>query len=133
MTRTDLTRRRALEGLAGLGLTAALPLSRAWAEAGGPSLAFLAVGDWGREGSSHQRDVAVRMGESAKEIGTRFVISVGDNFYEDGVTGLDDPAWQQPDALLAAENMLQISSLRRHFSRRPNRLGGRINMIVAVE
>jgi acid phosphatase len=94
MNRSDLTRRRALEGLAGLGLTAALPLSRAWAEAGGPSLAFLAVGDWGREGASHQRDVAVRMGESAKELDARFVISVGDNFYDDGVTSLDDPAWQ---------------------------------------
>jgi len=94
MNPSDLTRRRALEGLAGLGVTAALPLSRAWAEAGGPSLAFLALGDWGREGAFHQRNVAIRMGESAKEIGARFVISVGDNFYEDGVTGLDDPAWQ---------------------------------------
>ena len=35
MDRSDLTRRRALGGLAGLGLAAALPLSRAWAEEGG--------------------------------------------------------------------------------------------------
>jgi tartrate-resistant acid phosphatase type 5 len=94
MADVRLTRRHALQGLGGLGLTAALPLSRAWAEAGGPSLTFLAVGDWGREGTSHQREVAVRMGESATEVGARFVISVGDNFYEDGVTGIDDPAWQ---------------------------------------
>src|ERR1700728_52701 len=87
MDRSDLTRRRALGGLAGLGLAAALPLSRAWAEEGGGSLTFLAVGDWGREGAYHQRDVAVRMGESAREIDARFVISVGDNFYEDGVSG----------------------------------------------
>jgi tartrate-resistant acid phosphatase type 5 len=94
MDRSDLTRRRALGGLAGLGLTAALPLSRAWAQEGGGSLTFLAVGDWGREGAYHQRDVAIRMGESAREIDAHFVISVGDNFYEDGVSGPDDPAWQ---------------------------------------
>lgn len=93
MTDHRLTRRSTLQGLAGLGL--ALPLSRAWADAGGPSLNFLAVGDWGREGEFHQRDVAIRMGESAKELGARFVISVGDNFYEDGVTSADDPAWQK--------------------------------------
>jgi len=93
MTQQRLTRRRTLQGLAGVGL--ALPLSRAWADAGGPSLNFLAVGDWGREGQSHQREVAVRMGESAKELDARFVISVGDNFYEDGVTSVDDPAWQK--------------------------------------
>lgn len=92
---TDITRRRAIEGLAGLGLAAALPLSRAWAEEGGPSLTFLAVGDWGREGQFHQRAVALRMGESAAEIGARFVISVGDNFYEDGVASPDDPAWRK--------------------------------------
>jgi tartrate-resistant acid phosphatase type 5 len=93
VTEHRLTRRRTLQGLAGLGL--ALPLSRAWADAGGPSLNFLAVGDWGREGGSHQRDVAVRMGESAKALDARFVISVGDNFYEDGITSVDDPAWQK--------------------------------------
>jgi tartrate-resistant acid phosphatase type 5 len=93
MTGSQLTRRRALQGLAGLGLAA--PLSRAWADAGGPSLNFLAVGDWGREGNAHQRDVAIRMAESAKELNVRFVISVGDNFYEDGVTGVDDPAWEK--------------------------------------
>jgi acid phosphatase len=79
--------------LGSLSLAAALPLSRAWA--GDQSLNFLAVGDWGREGDFHQRDVAIRMGESAKELNARFVISVGDNFYEDGVTGVDDPAWQK--------------------------------------
>ena len=95
MTDRRITRRRALQGLGGLGLAAAVPLSRAWADAGGPSLNFLAVGDWGREGNFHQRDVAVRMGESAQELGARFVISVGDNFYEDGVASVDDPAWQK--------------------------------------
>ena len=89
-----LTRRHALQGLGGLGLSAAVPLSRAWADAGGASLNFLAVGDWGREGNFRQRDVALRMGESAHELDVPFVISVGDNFYDDGVTSVDDPAWK---------------------------------------
>lgn len=95
MTQFGLTRRRALQCLGGLGIAAIAPVSRAWADDGGPSLNFLAVGDWGREGEFHQKDVANRMGESAKELNARFVISVGDNFYEDGVTSVDDPAWQK--------------------------------------
>ena len=106
MTQHRLTRRSTLQGLAGLGL--ALPLSRAWADAGGPSLNFLAVGDWGREGNSHQRDVAMRMGESAKELDARFVISVGDNFYEDGVTSVDDPAWQKSFEAIYDAPSLQV-------------------------
>ncbi len=95
MTQSLLARRTTLKGLGGLTLAAALPLSRAWADEGGASLNFLAVGDWGREGDFHQRDVASRMGESAAALGARFVISVGDNFYEDGVAGIDDPAWEK--------------------------------------
>ncbi len=94
MTSHDITRRRAMGTLAAATAAAVWPLSRAWADAGGPSLTFLAIGDWGRHGTNHQREVAVRMGKSAQEIGARFVISVGDNFYEDGVAGVDDPAWQ---------------------------------------
>src|ERR1700761_7560056 len=69
-----------------------LPLG-AWANRRS-ALTFLAVGDWGRDGAFHQQDVADRMGETASQIGARFVISVGDNFYEDGVRGVDDPIWK---------------------------------------
>jgi tartrate-resistant acid phosphatase type 5 len=85
------TRRAALQGL-GLALAAfGLP---AFAQASEKSLNFLAVGDWGREGGFHQADVAARMGETAAAIKARFVISVGDNFYEDGVAAVDDPQWK---------------------------------------
>jgi acid phosphatase len=94
MVNFNPTRRDALLTLGRLGMAAAIPTSRAWADAGGASLNFLAVGDWGRGGANHQREVAIRMGESAQELDARFVISVGDNFYEDGVTSVDDPAWQ---------------------------------------
>ncbi len=108
MTDSPVTRRRAIQALGGLSVVAALPLSRAWADAGGPSLNFLAVGDWGREGAFHQRDVAIRMGESARELNARFVISVGDNFYETGVTGVDDPAWQRSFETIYDAPSLQI-------------------------
>lgn len=88
MTIPPITRRGALKGAA----LAATPLS-AWAQ-GPASLAFLAVGDWGRNGDFHQQDVADRMAEAASQIGARFVVSVGDNFYEDGVAGVDDPIWK---------------------------------------
>ena len=86
-----LTRRSALQGLAAatLGTTFA-----SWARAAEGALTFLAVGDWGRDGAFNQRAVAQRMGETAAAIGARFVISAGDNFYEDGVSGVDDPKWK---------------------------------------
>ncbi len=94
MSELPLTRRSVLRILGGVGIAAVMPLSRAWADARGASLNFLAVGDWGRHGHDHQRDVATRMGESAELLGARFVVSVGDNFYENGVASVDDPAWK---------------------------------------
>ena len=78
--------------LGALGAAAALPFLPARGEATG-ALNFLAVGDWGRGGAFHQKEVAMRMGETASATHARFIVSVGDNFYEDGVAGIDDPAW----------------------------------------
>jgi tartrate-resistant acid phosphatase type 5 len=91
MTASLVTRRATLQGL---GLVLAAPLAPAFADARDGALNFLAVGDWGREGAFHQADVAARMGETASAMNARFVISVGDNFYEDGVVGVDDPQWK---------------------------------------
>ena len=55
---------------------------------------FIAMGDWGRGGSDHQRDVAVQMGFAMRELDGGFVLAVGDNFYETGVTSVDDPQWR---------------------------------------
>ena len=57
-------------------------------------LSFVAIGDWGFDGSPSQRRVAAAMGQTAAAIGSRFVISLGDNFYEDGVGRFDDPRWR---------------------------------------
>jgi tartrate-resistant acid phosphatase type 5 len=59
------------------------------------ALNFLVFGDWGRQGEWDQREVAEQMGLAAKNIGARFVISVGDNFYEDGVTSTKDDHWHK--------------------------------------
>ncbi len=64
------------------------------AVAAAAALPFIAVGDWGRRGHYHQRAVAAQMGQTAAAMGSRFTISIGDNFYENGVESVDDPQWQ---------------------------------------
>jgi tartrate-resistant acid phosphatase type 5 len=88
-----ITRRRALQGL---GLAAIAPFAPAWADEmdTAPVVSFLAVGDWGRDRTFHQAEVAARMGETATAFRAAFVVSVGDNFYEDGVASVDDPKWK---------------------------------------
>ncbi|KAK3442510.1 hypothetical protein EUGRSUZ_B02656 [Eucalyptus grandis] len=57
------------------------------------SLSFLVVGDWGREGNYNQSEVASQMGVIGEKLDINFVISTGDNFYDCGLTGEDDPAF----------------------------------------
>jgi tartrate-resistant acid phosphatase type 5 len=85
-----LTRRRLLAAGAAAGLAPVLPVS-----ARAPSLPFFVIGDWGRFGFDHQRDVAVAMAREAERLAPRFIVSAGDNFYDDGVFGLDDPHWRR--------------------------------------
>ncbi|KAF5750071.1 purple acid phosphatase 8-like isoform X1 [Tripterygium wilfordii] len=59
------------------------------------SLSFLVVGDWGRRGLYNQSKVAQQMGVIGEKLDIDFVISTGDNFYEDGLTGVDDPAFHE--------------------------------------
>jgi tartrate-resistant acid phosphatase type 5 len=77
--------------LAALGLFAssgAVPVRAAPSE-----VSFLVVGDWGT-GSSDQRRIARQMAASAREIGARFVISTGDNFYSRGLKSAADPQFR---------------------------------------
>ncbi len=87
-----LSRREFTTAGAALGTGAALARP---AEAGEAGLNFLLVGDWGRLGHHHQRAVARQMGVTAAAIGSRFVVSVGDNFYENGVDSVSDPQWRR--------------------------------------
>ncbi|GAB2287382.1 Purple acid phosphatase 3 [Dionaea muscipula] len=57
------------------------------------SLSFLVVGDWGRKGAYNQSLVALQMGQVGESLDIDFIISTGDNFYDDGLTGVDDLAF----------------------------------------
>lgn len=59
------------------------------------ALNFAIIGDWGRQGRPDQKEVAHQMGIACQKAAASFVISVGDNFYERGVTSLDDDHWQK--------------------------------------
>ncbi|KAL6842901.1 hypothetical protein ACP4OV_027214 [Aristida adscensionis] len=59
------------------------------------SLAVLAVGDWGRRGQFNQSLVAEQMGIIGEKMDIDFVVNVGDNFYDDGLTGVDDKAFEE--------------------------------------
>lgn len=87
MIHQPLHRRTLLTAVA----TAAIP--RVAAAAQPPDLPFIVLGDWGRSGADEQRAVAVTMGRAASASASRFTLNVGDNFYEDGVSGIDDPQW----------------------------------------
>jgi tartrate-resistant acid phosphatase type 5 len=71
-----------------------LPRSLFAADAPRGGLNFLILGDWGRNGEPDQTAVATQMGIAAQAMDAKFVIAVGDNFYEDGVSSATDPQWQ---------------------------------------
>lgn len=81
-----------------LGLTSLATLSTVAVPAfAGPvadHLSFLVVGDWGRRGQSNQRQVGLAMEAAAKELECQFILSVGDNFYPDGVDSVTDAHWK---------------------------------------
>jgi len=62
-------------------------------------VSFLALGDWG-SANKNQRDVAHQMAKlsntstlnSSKNL---FVAAMGDNFYDEGVTDVNDPKWKE--------------------------------------
>lgn len=72
---------------------AALP-GRAFA-APAADLTFLVVGDWGRRGDPRQRAVAAHMDARYCELGAKFVVATGDNFYNLGVGSIEDSHWGQ--------------------------------------
>jgi len=57
-------------------------------------LNVIVFGDWGRNGQANQVEVAAQMALASQKNQTRFVLSVGDNFYEHGVASAEDPQWQ---------------------------------------
>lgn len=100
----DVTRRDVVGGIAAAATVA--PFTTALAQA--PSATFLVIGDWGRDGAQHQRDVATQMGRTAAATGAGFVISVGDNFYERGVQSAADAQWRTSFEEVYTDPALQV-------------------------
>ncbi|KAL0355013.1 UNVERIFIED_CONTAM: Purple acid phosphatase 3 [Sesamum radiatum] len=70
-------------------------------------VAFLVVGDWGRGGHFNQSRVASQMGDIGKKLRIDFVVSTGDNFYDDGLKGVNDPFFQQSFTSIYTAKSLQ--------------------------
>ena len=71
-------------------------------------LNFLVFGDWGRQGERDQVEVAEQMAKAARATGPKFIISVGDNFYENGVKSVTDPHWQKSFEAVYRDPALQV-------------------------
>lgn len=78
------------------------------AEPGGKALNFAVIGDWGRQGRPDQKQVADQMAVACRNADARFVISLGDNFYERGVISLKDDHWQKSFEEVYAAPSLQV-------------------------
>ncbi|KAF5469225.1 hypothetical protein F2P56_013314 [Juglans regia] len=71
------------------------------------SLSFLVVGDWGRRGAFNQSQVAHQMGRIGEKLDINFVVSTGDNFYDDGLTSEQDTAFEESFTKVYTANSLQ--------------------------
>jgi tartrate-resistant acid phosphatase type 5 len=69
---------------------------------------FIIFGDWGRNGERDQTEVAAQMAVASRAANPRFIISVGDNFYEDGVASAADPQWRSSFENVYIDPALQI-------------------------
>ncbi|CAM8936380.1 unnamed protein product [Rhodiola kirilowii] len=59
------------------------------------SLSFLVIGDWGRRGLYNQSEIANQMGIVGEKLNIDFVVSTGDNFYDDGLIGVNDTNFEE--------------------------------------
>jgi acid phosphatase len=107
LTRRDFVRTlfaASQTALAGRLMTGSLSAKDAHAGA----LNFAVIGDWGRYGRPDQMAVAQQMGLACEQANAAFVISVGDNFYEDGVKSALDLHWTQSFENVYAAKSLQV-------------------------
>lgn len=68
---------------------------------------FVALGDWGRRGDVVQSTVARGLAAAASDVGSRFVVAAGDNFYPGGVESVRDPHWRDSFEAVYVERALQ--------------------------
>eukprot|EP00850_Spirogloea_muscicola_P015662 SM000122S25769 [mRNA] locus=s122:135387:138897:- [translate_table: standard] len=77
------------------------------AAAGRGGVVFLSVGDFG-VGTASQKRVARQMAAAAAQRGAKFVLSLGDNMYEKGVTSLSDTAFLTKFETIYSQSSLQV-------------------------
>uniref|UniRef100_A0A6N2KAZ2 Purple acid phosphatase n=1 Tax=Salix viminalis TaxID=40686 RepID=A0A6N2KAZ2_SALVM len=70
-------------------------------------LSFLVLGDWGEKGDFNQSEVAHQMGRIGEKLDVDFVVSTGDNFYDDGLTGEQDKAFEESFTQIYTAKSLQ--------------------------
>lgn len=59
------------------------------------TISFLILGDWGNlEVLNQSRQNAIAMNKVAKEHSAQLVMTVGDNFYDNGTSSTTDPLWK---------------------------------------
>eukprot|EP01018_Ginkgo_biloba_P005121 Gb_14815 [translate_table: standard] len=73
------------------------------------SLNLVVVGDWGRKGLFNQSRVASQMDSIGQQLQISFVISTGDNFYENGLSGTDDPSFGESFSNIYTGSSLQTT------------------------
>eukprot|EP00741_Cyanophora_paradoxa_P005430 tig00000882_g5266.t1 len=73
---------------------------------------FAVIGDWGRKGAHHQAALGRVMGQvcASSRAPCEFTISVGDNFYDDGVDSTTDHHWKT-----SFEKIYDAPSLQRRW------------------
>ncbi|XP_027339902.1 purple acid phosphatase 17-like isoform X2 [Abrus precatorius] len=71
------------------------------------SLSFLVLGDWGRRGAYNQSEVAFQMGKVGEKLDIDFVVSTGDNFYDNGLTSDRDNAFEESFTKIYTAKSLQ--------------------------
>jgi len=57
------------------------------------SLNFLVISDFGGQGGKIQRDVAFQLGQIAQVEKSKFIITAGDNYHQNGILSAHDPRW----------------------------------------
>lgn len=69
---------------------------------------FLVIGDWGRCGEYYQKELAEQLSYASLSLDANFIISTGDNFYQIGVSSVDDPLWNSSYENVYRQFSLQI-------------------------
>jgi 3',5'-cyclic AMP phosphodiesterase CpdA len=72
------------------------------------TIRFFVIGDWGRPGSLEQQHTASQMARQAEMLQPDFIVSTGDNFYDNGVSSPQDPLWEEVFERVYFQDSLQI-------------------------